>query len=283
MKKISEVLLTAILTFITGFTINSIINYIFRAEGSVTIGDVIVLADKYYLPFDISNFEDKEISDLRLVMPASIQVSDISSTNPILIKKLDTTSNGATQTISISGIEAYRTTRIILPVQSLSTKIEIPNLMEKHLTIVPTIQIESQLTKAIKSGLLSTIISVFVYSIGLWIFVTLNYRLNAQALELRKDVEKLREESELQYSRASKMKILMLARLSDYSKELDFWRDTIRKIVYSQSDKVTAEQTIRTVTDSLKTYGTLDRQGPDLKTIEIYASLMEGPSKVIAK
>lgn len=60
--------------------------------------------------------------------------------------------------------------------------------------------------------------------------------------------------------------ILYLARLGDYSKELNFWRDTIRKITYNSTNKNNGtESIIDIVTKSLKTYRT--RGTDDEKTL----------------
>ena len=78
-----------------------------------------------------------------------------------------------------------------------------------------------------------------------------------------------------------RIKILLLARLSDYSKELTFWRDTIRKILYSMSKtgKKAAEEVIKEVTATLKTHSTLSESEDDFETIKMASLLLEKKSK----
>jgi hypothetical protein len=98
--------------------------------------------------------------------------------------------------------------------------------------------------------------------------------------------EQEREMEEFQLA-SRKQKILLLARLNDYSKELTFWRDTIRKILYqAKVGDGTAETVIRQVTDSLHTYSTMDSRATsefDFKTIEIMASYLEANRKSTRK
>ena len=51
-----------------------------------------------------------------------------------------------------------------------------------------------------------------------------------------------------------------ISRISDYSKELEFWKDTVRKILLSGGiGKEPAEETLTSVVALLRTYGTQGR------------------------
>ena len=69
--------------------------------------------------------------------------------------------------------------------------------------------------------------------------------------------EQYKKESGEMAARLMKYRVYLLSRLSDYSKELDFWRGTIRGILMSGGiGKDRVEETITSVTASLRTYGT---------------------------
>ena len=55
-----------------------------------------------------------------------------------------------------------------------------------------------------------------------------------------------------------RIKIRFVKTISDYAKELEFWKDTIRKILYeSNKNKIESEDIFKMVTLNLKTYNTL--------------------------
>jgi hypothetical protein len=91
--------------------------------------------------------------------------------------------------------------------------------------------------------------------------------------DLRKEINEVRKAD-------ARIRILQGARLGDYSKELDFWRDTIRKVLYqSSSDEKISEMLIRQVTESLKTYGTLE-SSKDYDAIAAMAKLLTDSSRL---
>jgi len=53
-------------------------------------------------------------------------------------------------------------------------------------------------------------------------------------------------------------RLILLRRISDYRKELDFWRDSIRKAIYQQSGNDLSDGIILEITKKLGTYGTCD-------------------------
>jgi hypothetical protein len=58
----------------------------------------------------------------------------------------------------------------------------------------------------------------------------------------------------------SRHRIYLLSRISDYSKELGFWRDTARKIVTGGGlDRNSTEAFLQNITASLGTYGAKER------------------------
>jgi hypothetical protein len=71
-----------------------------------------------------------------------------------------------------------------------------------------------------------------------------------------------------------------MARLSDYAKELSFWRDTIRKILVEQGQTLKDTDTIiNNVTKSLKTYSTKALEDIEsFESIKIAASLIHPQS-----
>ena len=89
----------------------------------------------------------------------------------------------------------------------------------------------------------------------------------------RKDFEKVKEDLNKEYNNYRKAKIILLARIRDYSKELDFWRDTIRKILYS-IPKNRKEDITKIVTNNLRTYQTSDYNDDYFESAKMLAEIM---------
>jgi hypothetical protein len=74
----------------------------------------------------------------------------------------------------------------------------------------------------------------------------------------------------------SRIKVLLLARLADYAKELEFWRNTMAKFVLAAGGvKQDVEIINKQVTDSLKTFGTRGRGADDFEAIKALAGMLQ--------
>lgn len=75
--------------------------------------------------------------------------------------------------------------------------------------------------------------------------------------ELEKLSDKMKDQKEQSKKAINELRFYYFARISDLQKELSFWRDTVRKILYnSQNEFQTADKVIEAVTSTLKTYTT---------------------------
>ena len=73
----------------------------------------------------------------------------------------------------------------------------------------------------------------------------------------------------------SEIRIYYSAHISDLRKELSFWRDTVRKMLYnSQNEFQTADKVIDTVTSTLKTYTTRKRSKENMDELLYLAQLI---------
>jgi hypothetical protein len=101
-----------------------------------------------------------------------------------------------------------------------------------------------------------------------------------QKLEaFQKKAEIAAEQDRETRARFNKIRFYLLARISDYSRELDFWRDTARKIILSGGmGKQSAESFLKSVTTTLGTWGTLSAADDYAAIIEV-ARMMTGSGK----
>lgn len=91
---------------------------------------------------------------------------------------------------------------------------------------------------------------------------------NKYSQEYDKQMYKLKRDSK-------EMRLYFLARISQLHKELSFWRDTVRKMLYnSQNEFQTADKVIETVTSTLKTYTTRECSEENMDELMYLAQLI---------
>ena len=124
----------------------------------------------------------------------------------------------------------------------------------------------------------TAVYSVLVGLMMVWFQATMkdtNERLDKATNEVSQQVEKASAGLADLERRSGRYKTLMLARLADYSKELEFWRDTVRKVLYTAlGDNKAADKLIESVSSNLKTYQTRSRTDIDFSTVEALARLL---------
>ena len=110
----------------------------------------------------------------------------------------------------------------------------------------------------------------------------------AELESLKKVADKSSQEYDKQMrelKRDSKeMRLYLLTRISQLHKELSFWRDTVRKMLYnSQNEFQTADKVIDTVTSTLKTYTTRGRSDDNMDEILYLAQLIADSRELHSK
>jgi hypothetical protein len=76
-------------------------------------------------------------------------------------------------------------------------------------------------------------------------------------------------------ARLAKHRLLLLARISDYSRELDFWRNTVRKMLVDRGGSISgADELIAGITRQLKTYGASEHGDAPFDAIMVAAEML---------
>ena len=93
--------------------------------------------------------------------------------------------------------------------------------------------------------------------------------------EVEKLSSKMDDQKEQSTKAINELRLYYFARISDLQKELSFWRDTVRKMLYnSQHEFQTADKVIDTVTSTLKTYTTRKRSDENMDELLYLAQLI---------
>ena len=97
---------------------------------------------------------------------------------------------------------------------------------------------------------------------------------------LNADLDRANRELEKAKQVQQETQLFYVARFSDFSKELSFWKDTIRKLLYSCGEsKENADELYDTITNNLKTYLTKKVYRQDYDTINYLARRIASKGK----
>lgn len=283
MDKFKYELLAILVTFFVSLGFNSLVSWWYSDDGNIIIQSIDAKSGEKVSIVHIENFTQKTINNLMLVVSTSTDMSNISSSSPIQIKheKKDLL-NQDRKLLIISLIPSQAVTTIVIP-SSFCSPINIKELKISDHTNQKT---TSPIHKAFIDGLqTATIYSIIFFLFLLWeksVVDALRMRLSKneekiristdQIEDMRKETNKIIKETN---NRLAKQRIILLKRISDYSKELNFWRNAIKQILrnnFSKSDDVNL--IITEITKELRTYGTNGKFSQELETIEEMANYL---------
>lgn len=283
MDKFKYELLAIIAAFLVTLSFNTFVDWLISDDGNIIIQSIDAKSGEKISIVHVENFTQKTINDLKLVVSTSTDISNISSSSPIQInREKEDLLNQDRKLLTISLIPSQEVTTIVIP-SSFCSPI---NLKELKISDHSNQKITSPVYKAFIDGLQTTIIySIIFFFFFLWEksrIDALQIRINKheeriskfqdQMEDLRKEANRVMKETN---NRLTKQRIILLKRISDYSKELNFWRNTIKQILrnnFSKSDDVNL--IITEITKELRTYGTNGKFIQELDTIEEMAGYL---------
>lgn len=283
MDKFKYELLAIIVAFFVTLSFNSLVDWLNSDDGNIIVQSIDVKSGEKVSIIHIENFTQKTINNLKLVVSMSTDIAKISSSNPIQInREKNNLLNQDSKLLTISLIPSQTVTTIVIP-SSFCSPINTKELKISDHTNQKT---TSPVYKAFMNGLQTAIIySVIFFFILLWEKARLDelqkrIDQNEEAISQSRDqLDSLRKETNRIIKEANnrfvKQRIILLKRISDYSKELNFWRNTIKQILrnnFSKSDDVNL--IIAEITKGLKTYGTNGKFAQELETIEEMANYL---------
>lgn len=273
--------------------------YFFDKTSVITIGDSVKVEEKqFFNQVNISAYEN--INKLRISVPVQMTENEIKSNIPLNIKIIENnvgTTSGSV--FEISKIMADSNVELVLISNNLINSRDIA-VHSTEDTI--SVQYSQELINPLILRMKNLALSALLYTIMLFILTYISDKhrdkkiyavkeqlkttereltgwinekddLKDEVRQSKKDIMKVKEDMR-------KSNILLQAKLNDYQKELSFWRDTIRKIIYRlPNGENKAEQLIKIVSSSLKTYQTHEKQGYDFEALKVLASMIKDIDK----
>lgn len=274
---LKNVIVQVIITFFLLIFLNFSIEYFSGKNGQIKMGPIAIINGQKYLPIGISNYTKKTINNLEISIPKHVDLRSIRSSGPIMIEELPYSIGIDTKKIiKVSGALPSRLLHLYIPVEKNSDEvlIELINKDDLNIEHVKVINIESKKKKALKEAFFISVI----YSIFFGSFLFVNQHLHEKNVreargkleEVEKELNGIAKRLHDTEDNTARIKMLLVRRLNDYSKENDFWKNTIRKILYNKyNDKKSGDVIINEVRDMLKTYSTQGKLESDAETLRM--------------
>jgi len=182
------------------------------------------------------------------------------------------------RSISLTGFPGRELVRVYIPVDGSGNGqiCEFQNARELNLSYKEAKNRRNPAVDIVIQGTMTAII----YTIFFGIFLVYCYRITKDNEEkhdkLIKEIDKAKLLLKESMESSARLRLLLMSRLSDYAKELSFWRDTIRGVIYTHSrNKEAANSILEQVSISLKTYKTDLKDIKDFETIQTLALLTQ--------
>lgn len=287
MKKIiKESIIQVLISSFIYFLLSIISSNVLANKGCVRISGVYNDDNIWQKNIELVNYTDSYCNDIYLKLPSTAKIENENFISTLLIEASQIKSNEY-NLYNISQIQPKSSSVIVISLQDKSDKIQFTNLKEKKFVLEEDGKIESPKIKLLKLILPSFVIYIFLLFITQLIerhfsskkFEELEKKSDKQKRE-REELNKLILEME-QDVKVTKKNILkrdffFKKQLSDYQKENEFWRNTIRQLLYNGDKKNSqAEHIFEIITNNLQTYTVKSKANLDLNEILFLADEIE--------
>lgn len=234
-----------------------LISWVMQSTLSITLATPLKVAESYITSIDIKNFS-KKIKNTDLCVSSVIQITEVESSVSYTFDK----QNGI---ITIDKIHPMSSVSLIVKSNSPIEKTNFKVSSDSRTTISYLSEQKSITQTVVLFAVIQFIVSF------LYILISISrdekkrndqYAVQARETEeLKKQVLEVRQSAEINNKRLRWIQAYYNVRFSDYAKELDFWKDTIRRMMYSfGTTKQDGERLLDMVTTSLKTYTTNEKK-----------------------
>ena len=305
-KKIIEVIVPTIVLAVLTFLFSMLTSYLFGFNSLISIGTTTMLdSNRYVVPINIQTYNE-ELKDLQIVIDTKITEDQVKASQPLDVKIIENNvgPSGAT-TLEITQISKEQYINLFISTDRMINKDEIRvNPSVGKIDIVYGSNTGNPFQKQVKNAILFSLIYALIFSLTNYFsnkksdkriadykedrerkIAVMEEKINFSdgvSKQLTEDLSGSKEQIEAIKSKLKKYEsdsikkqILLQAKLNDYSKELSFWRNTIRKILYNESSKYpNKEKIFEVVSESLKTYQTHEAHKHDFETLKVLSKMI---------
>ncbi|CAH8210271.1 hypothetical protein [Vibrio aestuarianus] len=289
-------IVNVVLAVIVTFALNTGLSYLASDNGSVTIGRPLDIQETSYQPLEISNYSGETIDGLSLLLPESTEISSIIVSDAIKMEFVKTAkAPKGRKLFELSGIKTGNETRILIPNDKTGEACcEFTNLEDLRFTLKNDTDVKNPINEAISESIRTALIyGVMVLLFALWVtskfkklsklsderserLDRIEERHEVNSKELHKDLDEIRLLNKRQ-------RMYLLKRITDYSKEIKFWRNTVHKILIEKITPEEIEQRLRVVSknlDTRSTHGKIEEEYNDFKDLSSVVMSINEQSKI---
>lgn len=276
MSKITNTVVTGIVTALLSLILNVATSYFSGNGGTIRISRPVPIGGAETTLVSIENESQRVVNGVTFELPASVQPSQITADAAVKIVDNGIASNPALRTVTVGLIAPRRVTTLAFSSKERSDleAIRVLNAHEVGLREQPYDGLRPPVYNAIAFSGLAALIQGLIFALGVYVLLGAQEGIKRRLEKAEKNHESLTATLAQVRATNTKLRILLVARISDYARELDFWRNAIRGMV----PKADAEQIIGSVTGTLKTYGTR-RNHFDFEAIKVAAAILREGEK----
>jgi hypothetical protein len=224
---------------------------------------VQINSNLYISTFDLISSSYNTIDNFTITIPFEVFPSEISTSIPVDYKIANMNNNFAQSTVlTINNLlNNQKVTFLITSKYKFDTS-NIKTNASSQKIIIDTPELKYNLWYYLKSNLFGSLVFAIILSTFYFIESIMSKNAVYSTEEIKKsltmriedyqkeidrstlEVKQLRLDLNNEVARYSKSKIILESRIREYKKELEFWRNTIRKLVYSKPKEIYTEDFI---------------------------------------
>ena len=274
-KVVLEAFITAIITTLITFGVTAIVN---RHQINITIGTSIIQENTIMTPVIINNSsKNKAVENLEL----AARDNKIETVKSDLAYEIDHNKN----ILTINYIPPKETISIILTTIDLVKPNDIKIAYAENINVTYLENPKKAYILIISYTIMyfaTYMILQYAFDLKLKKYYKILYGLEEEYHKYEKKLQNLKTENtktqealKVSRNKIHEMRIYYITRMSDYKKELNFWKDTIRKMLYQSSKKIDTDDLFNVVTETLQTYGTKSSVDTNIDEIYYLSKLMK--------
>lgn len=286
-------IVTTIIVFIVTFGLNLSVDYLKSDNGSVRFGNVMLIDNIHYKPINIENYSKNQINKLKLSIPKDSLISSLVVSEPLEVKTAPNSfPSKDNKIIEISSIPSNSITRILIPIRNGEANCcKIMNSNELRLSTYNDNEVNNRFEVALFQSITTSIISSIMFVIFMFLTHIKIKEFIKKEEEISLTLDSIREANEYLSKRSEEIKetfdlkslelmklhkrqrIYLLKRITEYSKEINYWRNTFRKISVNNIPQDQVNYLFRDISKSLKTYSTHGNIEKEYSELEVMLNM----------
>ncbi|EMI4230047.1 hypothetical protein V6436_004387 [Vibrio vulnificus] len=251
-----------IIGVIVTFFMNVGLSYLVMDKGYVVFGEPFLQKNESLQPIEIVNHSGETLNALQFVVPEELKLQSVLITKPLIIKELDDTVVPIGQKlIELSGVIPQSTARLLVPIASDATSCcKLLNSEELRLDV----KRDSEVVSPMRGILIEASVSTLIYgSIMLGTLLWLSRQLKKEEAKYKASLDRIEQKADKHEKSIDELRLLykrqrymLLRRIKEYSKEIEFWRVAVRKQLLSTMSPEDVEDKLLSVSKKLNTRST---------------------------